>query len=253
MENAINKKIKREKYYIISLIVSAIGFVCSLILLSTPLLSDNFLIILSLFTVFLIALWTIGVLYVSHYFTFKKTLKTLREKGLEDVVNDIDLEKPIFPKSKIFCGEKALFSKNPWAIIPFSEIAWTYMYVRRTNGFVVERAMIIYTKENKKYTLSADEIAFKFLLISHIVKNSPNVIVGYGAEQKYEYGKICPEYIEGPKRLKRIGGIALMCLGAVLLISAIFNFNPDNLLPLIIIISLTLGGGLFLFLTGSKE
>ena len=253
MENAINKKIKREKYYIISLIVSAIGFVCSLILLSTPLLSDNFLIILSLFTVFLIALWTIGVLYVSHYFTFKKTLKTLREKGLEDVVNDIDLEKPIFPKSKIFCGEKALFSKEPWVIIPYSEIAWTYMYERRTNGILVERSMIIHTKENVKYAFKADEVIFKFLLISHIIKNSPDVIVGYGAEQKAAYGKICPEYIEKPKRIKRIAGIALMFLGAVMLVAAIINFNPENIAPISIILALTLGGGLILFLMGSKK
>ena len=253
MEQTIIKKLKSEKNYIIYLIVLAVAFACSIISTVIFLHTDYFTVNIIISTVLAMALWTSGVLYFGFYFDFKKSLKWLKEKGIEDIANDIDPKTPIAPKSKIYCGEKALFSKEPWVIIPYSEIAWTYMYERRTNGILVERSMIIHTKENVKDAFKADEVIFKFLLISHIIKNSPDVIVGYGAEQKAAYGKICPEYIEKPKRIKRIAGIALMCLGAVMLVAAIINFNPENIAAISIILALTLGGGLILFLMGSKK
>lgn len=199
-----------------------------------------------------VAFLTCVIIYFASYMPFLSGVKWLEERGLEGVADDIILEKPTLPRSKIYCGQRALFSKKPYAIIPYSEIAWVYLYERRTNGILVEKAFILYTKDGKKFTLNAHEDEFKWLLENYIIPNSPNVVIGYGAKQKAQYKQLNPEWAKAGKKVKKIWGIVLMSLGIIFMILLIINFKEAKLVPVTILILGCLSSGLILYRIGKK-
>ena len=199
------------------------------------------------------ALWISGVVYLASFMLFTSNVKWLKEKGIEDVADDIILERPTLPRSKIYCGQKALFCKKPCAIIPYAEIAWVHLYERRAYGIAVEKAVIVYTKDGKRFSLNSNADEFRWLLENYIIKKCPNIIIGYGAEQKALYKQLNPQYGAAGKKVKRNWGIVLMCIGAALLIAMVINIKTARIVPLTIMILGALGAGIALYMTGKKE
>lgn len=148
----------------------------------------------------IMALWICGIIYLVSFMPFTRSVKWLKSKELEHVADDIVLDRPTLPRSKIYCGQRALFSKKPCAIIPYAEIAWVYLYERRTNGIVVERSVIINTKDGKRFALNANFDEFKWLLDNYILKHVPDLIIGYGAEQKARYQQLKQNYAQAGKK-----------------------------------------------------
>lgn len=134
-----------------------------------------------------IAWWTCGIIYLAVHQPFLASVKQLHKKGLEYTVEDIDPEKPTFPKSKLCCGQRALFSKKSRVIIPYGEIAWVYLHETQTYGITTERYFVIYSKDRKKYTLKAKAEEFKWLLENRIAAQAPDVVVGFGKTQRALY------------------------------------------------------------------
>ena len=250
MSEFIEKKLKSAmvfRIYLFVLLILTIGAVASSgfvdeieIVIAPIILSGN-------------ALWISVVVYITSFLPFTSSVKWLKGKGLENVAEDIILERPTLPRSKIYCGQRALFCKKPYAIIPYAEIAWVYLYERRSYGIVVEKAVIVYTKDGKKFALNANTDEFQWLLQNYIVKNSPNIIIGYGAEQKARYKQLNPQAANAGKKVKRIWGIVLMCFGAILLISLIINFQNAEIVPATFMILGSFGSGIALYLIGKKK
>ncbi len=199
------------------------------------------------------ALWISGVIYLVSYMPFTSSVKWLKSKKMENVADDIILESPTLPRSKIYCGQKALFCKKPCVIIPYSEIVWVHLHETRAYGIAVEKAVVVYTKDGKKFSLNSNADEFKWLLEHYIIPNSPNIILGYGAEQKARYKQLNPQSAEVGKKVKRIWGIVLMCIGAAFLITMIINIKTADIVPGTIIILGAFGVGVALYLTGKKQ
>lgn len=200
---------------------------------------------------FLNAFWISGVVYYAKFYPILSSVKWLAQIGLPNVADDIILEQPTLPQSKIFCGYYALFSKKTCVIIPYGQIAWAHLYERRTYGITVEKAVILYTKDGKKFSLNADVDEFKWLLENYIIPQSPNIILGYGAEQKKRFKQCTPEAVKASKKVKRIWGIVLMILGLGLLIAALVNQATVD--PGLLIILSIFGAGAALFVAGNKK
>lgn len=170
------------------------------------------------FLVFIIS----GEVYVALFFPYTSTAKWLKSKGMENVADDILLEAPTFPKSKIYCGKNALFDKKECKIIPYSEIAWIYMRENRINGIPVGKDAILYAKDGKRFSLPIDVDEVKWLLVNYIVINSPTVVIGYGQKQKQRYKQLNPG---AGKRAMRKAGILLISMGVICLIPLIISIT----------------------------
>ena len=195
-----------------------------------------------------------GLVYYISFSSFMSSMKLLRENGIATVADDINLSNPTLPKSKIYCGENALFCKKPCAVIPYAEIAWIYLYERKAYGIVtVEKAVIVYTKDGRKYSLRSDVNEFQWLLENYIVKHSPDVVIGYGAEQKARYKQLNPQSSNTGKKVKKICGIVLMCLAVVLLVALIVNIDSAEIIPIVVLIAVFFVSGVGLFLFGNKK
>ena len=83
----------------------------------------------------------------------------------------------------------------------------------------------------------------KWLLENYVVKFSPNIVIGYGKEQKTRYRKFNPNYkIAKSKTMKKIG-IVFLCIAAIFLIMAVINYKTVQVVTVasIIIVSLIIG------------
>ena len=54
------------------------------------------------------------IIYIGVYSQFLNNVKWLKKKGYENITDDIDINNPTLPKSKIYCGQRAFFSKTTW-------------------------------------------------------------------------------------------------------------------------------------------
>ncbi len=250
MHEFIEKKIGSAKVFRIYLLVLLILTVCAFVSLG---FIEDIEIVIAPIMLLINALWISGVVYLTSFMPFTSSVKWLKSKGMENVADDIILKRPTLPRSKIYCGQRALFSKKPYAIIPYSEIAWVHLYERRAYGIAVEKAVIVYTKDGKKFSLNSNSDEFKWLLENYIIANSPNIIIGYGAEQKARYKQLNPESAEAGKKVKRIWGIVLMSIGAAFFIALLFTFKNAEIVPVTILIFGFSGSGAILYMLGKKK
>lgn len=250
MREFIEKKLRTAKTFRIYLLVLLIVTIGSYVSMG---FIDDVETIIAPIMLSTSALWISGIIYFVSYMPFTSSVKWLKSKGMEDVADDIVLERPTLPRSKIYCGQRALFSKKPCAIIPYAEIAWVHLYERRAYGIAVEKAVIVYTKDGKKFSLNSNADEFKWLLENYIIPNSPNIIIGYGAEQKARYKQLNPQSAEGGKKVKRIWGIVLMCIGVAFFITLLFTFKNAEIVPATILILGFLGSGAILYMLGKKK
>ena len=247
MSAFLEKKIKSAKVFRISLLVIAVLWIGSFLVMPHLEFEVYYPMVMLLTTAVIIC----GIVYLASYMPFVSSVKWLENKGLENVTDDIILDRPTLPRSKIYCGQRALFSKKPCAIIPYAQIAWVYLYERRAYGIAVEKAVIIYTKDGKKFALNSNADEFRWLLENYIIVHSPDIVIGYGAEQKARYKQRNPEAANAGKKVKRVWGIVLMILGAFLLTVGLINQTIIS--PGLVIILGILGAGVVLFLTGREK
>lgn len=184
----VNQRLKREKTLLLLTIASfllmiAVFVVASMINSEYALAGIGFI---YLFIAVLIAYLVAR--------PFGVMVRWLNKNGYENVTNDINAIAPTLPKSKIFCGSRAMLCKKPCIIVPYSEIMWTYKHVTKSYGVTVATTYYVCLKNGKKYTINADETEFIWLLDNVVSKANPQLIVGFGPQQSKAYREFVKQY-----------------------------------------------------------
>ncbi len=188
------EKQKRNSYILIGLLaaVTAVFFIGFPIAVTDENLHDG------LFALAFISLWGFIILLTVWSMKYRGTVYTsnfLKNRGLEHVLDDINPEQPTLPKSKIYCGSKALVSKKPIMAIPYSEIGWVYVQVQKLYGLVtINKTVHVCTRDGKHFVIRADIEEFKWLLENVLLKANPDIVIGFGAEQRKRYNAIKAAY-----------------------------------------------------------
>ena len=188
MKDKILSKIKTAKSFRIFLIVLAV--LCFLSMIIIPMLD---IVYMGIYFVLSFALVISGCVYLISFQPIVKSAKCIEIAGPENTVDDIPAN-PTLPKSKIYCGSKAFFSNNPFTVIPYSEIAWVYVQVNKVYGITVGKQVHIYYRNGKHFILRADVEEIKWLLENCLLKFNPNIIIGYGFEEKKQYKAVKNTY-----------------------------------------------------------
>ena len=74
------------------------------------------------------------VFYIVKYRCIVGNLRLLKKLGREDCGDDIDLSTPTFRDTKVHCGKQALFSRMPYALIPYDQIGWVSLRESKEGG-----------------------------------------------------------------------------------------------------------------------
>lgn len=148
--------------------------------------ADNSDLILVFLPVFAGAL-VCGYIYLFKFRNFNRCMKWLAQRNYPDVSGDINLENPTLPKSKVYCGSKALFFGKTALLIPYAEIAWIYQYKVSVNLIPVVNYIVICTRDGESFMAKAKIEELNRLLSDCLLRQYPDIMVGYSAENKKRY------------------------------------------------------------------
>ncbi len=137
-------------------------------------------------------------------------LKWMRKNFSSEIASDVVLDKPMLPKSKIFCGSKSFFVKNGFYVIPYGAVQWVY-----ENKMSILPYYFLHLTGGKKLTVYADKDEFKWLLQNYIKPASPEIIIGYGQAQQRAYFERFPSEDGKRKKGLRIASICFIIIAAI--------------------------------------
>lgn len=136
-----------------------------------------------------------GLLYwlLSSLLGSMRNFSFLKKNGLMDCGEDIDPHRaPDISASKLFFGEKAVYSGISKMLIPYEQIVWVYKEQHKTNGVTDGQGLSLGTKSGFHPTLplkKADYESNSFLgaLTSRL---GANTIYGYSMQNLEAYREI---------------------------------------------------------------
>lgn len=202
MEEYVERKVKNAKILRTVVIVDGILWFLSLFFL--PYIPYEFKLYGPYYFLFMFAELVLLCVFFGFKLQVLRCMKQLEKSGCTDVYKDISLETPTLPKSKIYCGHKAFFSKKPFLIIPYSHVAWVYQTKRSTTLIGIPVVSVTETniccKDGKKYAIRTNEEELIWFLENYIKKINPDVIVGYTPEMKGLYKSRVKEYKNAYKK-----------------------------------------------------
>lgn len=199
LSQLVEKKLRGGKISkIIALIFLALGFIVCF----TGIIAKNYILCIVSIVIFYgaFASW---IVYVDSFKAANENFKWLKEKGLENIASDVDINDPTYKKAQICCGNNALVFRKLGVIVPYSELIWAYAYEHRINGIRVEKSFRIHTKNGKMYTLQLTPEEFVILIKLHIIQHSPDFMMGYTKPNKKLYKNIVKETKQSAKTLKK--------------------------------------------------
>lgn len=198
---------KREKVFRLSLCVYIFLWLSAVIYIVLFVPYNNEIIAGMIFAV--LPIWIGGVLYFTYYFPFFRSVNWLRKHSCSNAADDAKVYNPRI----IAYGKQALICLKPYAIIPYSMMAWVYCDHRYDDyDEITSTEVIIYCKDGKRFKLP-----FFSDNAEEITRLAPHVIVGAGLEKKSQYLLRYPIANDARSVYRQIGAIILFAIAACLI------------------------------------
>ena len=196
--------------------------------------------------------FTFLVIYYAKFYYFVKGYKQLVDAGMLDYVDDINLNEPTFAKSKLYCGRKALYCKSSGCIVPYSQIGWVYIHANNIYGITVNKEVYVFMRNGQKLVLSVDVNDFKIVLERFILRESPDVVIGYGNEQRKRYKALNPQSKLRTYKNMRIGSYVLFAMSIFFAVMGIVSDGTDvpRFLAFLVVF---VGVAITLFILGNRK
>ena len=137
-----------------------------------------------------LVLFILTVIYICKCVQFNRSLKMIENNNLQFTIEDIKTDKYVLPKSKIYCGSRAFYSKKSGAIIPYSLVRWVYIREVKTYGITTQRTIEIFCDKKIHFSLPVNKDEISWMIENYILPQSPGLIVGYGKSQKEIYNNL---------------------------------------------------------------
>jgi len=180
----------------------------------------------------LCALVSMFVYYI-RYRAFAKCMKFLKQDGIERFLDDIDLQRPISPKAKIYCGKNAFFCKGTYLVVPYSQVAWIYSSEGSTEAYV------FCLKNSMKVEVKISQSDLRNLINIYISDKNPELLFGETRHNNREYHSKYSQPTIGYMRR----GFVFMGFAALLLAVGLINdtLNAENSILIFIIFAVGIG------------
>ena len=184
MKELYNKKLKQAKWIKSILFGLFITFIFSVI----DLLDG-----LAILTFFIMDI--LLIVYLMIYYPIEENEKYLRKHGLSDILEDDFPNTPTFPRSKIYCGERAFYYEKAHIVMPYSEIEWCYMQNYTIYIIFTISSFFFFRKDGKGFGIRKPDMEeLKEFIRDYIVEEAPEVLIGYNNENKKEYKQRVKQY-----------------------------------------------------------
>lgn len=210
MAKHIKKLLIRSKIFLSVLIISAITSFLALLFFPKGNISVLYSISAVSNILFLISLY----FYYIKYRLLGSCVNTLKKENIEYYMDEISLDTPTLPISKIYCSECTFFAKIPYVIVPFSHVAWA----KELN---IEQYRI-YLKNGKSFVLKLGRKE-KDTFFGYVRHANPSFIQNTSRDMEKEYYRKYPEALKHKKHVRTIWGIVLIAVAFLFFLITYFN------------------------------
>ena len=176
--------------------------------------------------IFLMIPILIGVpLYIKDYLPYIRSRKWLQKKGCDIV--------------QVVRSQKAVISLNPFAVVPYSQIAWIFLDpFYGEDSEPIYYVLNIYCKDGSVFKIENNSTGWYELLISEL----PEIMSGNGPEKLKLYLQTNPTACDKRNRVKTIWGIVLLFV--MLSLGSLSLFVTKSIKPMgvVVLVALLIGG-----------
>lgn len=164
---------------------------------------------------------TLLVLYIVKYRCIGQCVKMLKALHREDCGEDINLSAPTLGK-RVYCGKVAMFTKMPYALVPYDEIGWIHSR-KGSEGGICCRLKNGYKVPILIHSADASKLERRYLR-----DNNPDLLSGNTPQTERRYLERYTQANRHKRKGLLIGGIATMAVGGSALTIGLIRKTIDG-------------------------
>lgn len=183
MNGEIEKNFKKAN--ILKFVLFGIDAVCVFVTFSGIFYFDNFVLYPYMVLLLGVLFW-ITIFYLFKLYPICKSVRLLNKYKLQDTSDDLETKSFNLQRSKIFIGSKAFYAKKTNTVIPYYMVSWVYIRQTRIYFIPLPEFVVFQCRDGSRFLVRANRDELQMLL-QCIYQFSPDLILGYGNEQKKQY------------------------------------------------------------------
>lgn len=183
MNGEIEKNFKKAN--ILKFVLFGIDAVCVFVTFFGIFYFDNFVLYPYMVLLLGVLFW-ITIFYLFKLYLICKSVRLLNKYKLQDTSDDLETKSFNLQRSKIFIGSTAFYAKKTNTVIPYYMVSWVYIRQTRIYFIPLPEFVVFQCRDGSRFLVRANRDELQMLL-QCIYQFSPDLILGYGNEQKKQY------------------------------------------------------------------
>lgn len=183
MNGEIEKNFKKAN--ILKFVLFGIDAVCVFVTFFGIFYFDNFVLYPYMVLLLGVLFW-ITIFYLLKLYPICKSVRLLNKYKLQDTSDDLETKSFNLQRSKIFIGSTAFYAKKTNTVIPYYMVSWVYIRQTRIYFIPLPEFVVFQCRDGSRFLVRANRDELQMLL-QCIYQFSPDLILGYGNEQKKQY------------------------------------------------------------------
>lgn len=183
MNGEIEKNFKKAN--ILKFVLFGIDAVCVFVTFFGIFYFDNFVLYPYMVLLLGVLFW-ITIFYLFKLYPICKSVRLSNKYKLQDTSDDLETKSFNLQRSKIFIGSTAFYAKKTNTVIPYYMVSWVYIRQTRIYFIPLPEFVVFQCRDGSRFLVRANRDELQMLL-QCIYQFSPDLILGYGNEQKKQY------------------------------------------------------------------
>lgn len=180
MNGEIEKNFKKAN--ILKFVLFGFDAVCVFVTFFGIFYFDNFVLYPYMVLLLGVLFW-ITIFYLFKLYPICKSVRLLNKYKLQDTSDDLETKSFNLQRSKIFIGSTAFYAKKTNTVIPYYMVSWVYIRQTRIYFIPLPEFVVFQCRDGSRFLVRANRDELQMLL-QCIYQFSPDLILGYGNEQK---------------------------------------------------------------------
>ena len=147
--------------------------------------------IMRLVQFFLVCLFALlGVLFYLRFHAFSSCLSRYGAAELDALLAGEWGGQPAFRESRLWCGERAMFSDRSRVLLPYEGLEWVYIHESHVLGATVSRRAVFGYRDGSSLRADIAPGELPGLLRGVILPRRPKLLIGYTPDNQRQYARL---------------------------------------------------------------
>ncbi len=132
----------------------------------------------------------LGFLYYLRFYTFSSCMSRYGAAELDALLAGEWGGEPAFRESRLWCGERAMFSDRSRVLLPYEGLEWVYIHESHVLGATVSRRAVFGYRDGSSLRADIATGELPGLLRGVILPRRPKLLIGYTPDNQRQYARL---------------------------------------------------------------